>query len=65
MNSAVLMRENVAEKSICEKHIDLTTSADRLLDNHVVYISEHRKFCDHKMSAQSNQKMVFKRITPH
>ena len=30
------------------------TSADRLLDNHVV-ISEHRKSCYRKTSAQSNQ----------
>ena len=29
------------------------------------FISEHRKSCDRKMSAQSNQKMVFKRIMPH
>ena len=40
MNSAVLMRENVAEKYIpvCKKRIDLTTITDRPLDNHVVYI---------------------------
>ena len=39
MNSAVLMRENVAEKKwICEKRIDLTTSADCPLDNHLVCI---------------------------
>ena len=29
------------------------------------FLLEHRKSCDRKTSAQSNQKMVFKRITPH
>ena len=29
------------------------------------FITEHRKSCDRKTSAQSNQKMVFERITPH
>ena len=29
------------------------------------FISEHRKSSDRKTSAQSNQKMVFKRTTPH
>ena len=34
-----------------------------LLDNHVV-ISEHRKSCYWKTSAQSSQKMGFGKITP-
>ena len=29
------------------------------------FISEHRKSGDRKTSAQSNQKMVFKKIMPH
>ena len=55
MNSTVLMRENVAE-NVCDKGIRLITTW---------FLSEHRKSCDRKMSARSNQKMVFKRITPH
>ena len=55
MYSAVLMRENVAEKCICEMRILITTW----------FISEPHKSCDRKTSAQSDQKMVFKRITPH
>ena len=29
------------------------------------FISEHRKSCDRKMSAQSDQKMIFERIKSH
>ena len=37
---------------------------DCLLDNNMV-ISEHRKSCYWKMSAQPSQKMGFGKITPH
>ena len=40
------------------------TCADHLLDNHMV-ISEHRKSCNRKMSAQSAQKMGFEKIIRH
>ena len=46
------------KKCLCEKHIDLTTSLITTW-----FISESRKSCDWKTSAQSNQKMVFKIFT--
>ena len=59
MNRAVLMRENVAEKKcICEKRIEIDV---RLITTWFLItmwvISEHRKSCDRKTSAQSNQKV--------
>ena len=65
MNSDVLMRKNVAEKMYMRKAYRPKRQAQivRLITKW--FVSEHRKSCDRKTSAQSNQKMVFKRIRPH
>ena len=59
MNSAVLMRENVAEKMYVREQ---QAQIIRLITTWI--ISEHRYSCDWKTSAQSNQKIVSKRIMP-
>ena len=66
MNSDVLMRENVAEKKMyMRKAYRPKRQAQIVRLITTWFTSEHRKSCDRKTSAQSNQKMVFKTITPH
>ena len=58
-------KKGLQKKSTCKYANSIqkfTTCVDHLLDNHVV-ISENPKSCYWKTSAQSSQKMGFRKIT--